>query len=74
MVGKSDDEWVLRVVQAMYTNARSRVRVNGTLSEEFMVTVGVHQGSVLHHLFIIIVKALLLEFRSGYPQELLLYR
>ena len=45
-------EWAVRVIQAfkdsrMYSNVRSRVRVNGKYSEEFDVGVGVHQGSVL---------------------------
>ena len=31
----------------MYTNVRSCVGVNGTLSEEFVAMVGAHQGSVL---------------------------
>ena len=39
------EEWIVRAVQSMY--AKSRVRVNGQLSEEFPVNVGVHQGSVL---------------------------
>ena len=37
----------------MYTDARSRV--NGTLSEEFVVKVEVHQGSVLSPLLFIMV-------------------
>ncbi|MCP4491815.1 MAG: hypothetical protein GY820_31590, partial [Gammaproteobacteria bacterium] len=41
------EEWLLKVVQSMYQNVRSRVRVNGECSEEFEVKVGVHQGSVL---------------------------
>ena len=41
------EEWFVRVVQAMYTNARSRGRVNGTLSEEFGVKIGVHQRPVI---------------------------
>ena len=36
------EEWLIRVVQALYTNARSCVRVNGTLNEEFVVKVGVY--------------------------------
>ena len=35
------EEWVLRVVQAMYSNA-SQVTINVILSEEFVVKVGVH--------------------------------
>ena len=41
------EEWIVRFVQAMYNNTRSRVRVNNTYSDEFGVKVGVHQGSVL---------------------------
>ena len=36
------EEWAVHVIQGMYANARSRVRVNGQLSEDFDVTVGVH--------------------------------
>ena len=40
-------EWIVCVVQIMYQNARSRVRVNNSYSDVFKVHVGVHQGSVL---------------------------
>ena len=33
------DEWAIRVIQGMYTNARSRSHVNGQYSEEFSVDV-----------------------------------
>ena len=36
------DEWVVLAVQAMYSNARSRVRVGSSYSEEFEPGVGVH--------------------------------
>lgn len=66
------EEWAVRVIQGMYTNARSRVQVNGQLSEEFGVGVGVHQGSVLSPLlFILVLEALSREFRTGVPWELL---
>ena len=66
------EEWAVRVVQSMYSNARSRVRVNGQYSEEFDVKVGVHQGSVLSPLlFILVLEALSREFRTGVPWELL---
>ncbi|XP_035665616.1 uncharacterized protein LOC118408864, partial [Branchiostoma floridae] len=66
------EEWAVRVIQAMYANARSRVRVNGQYSEEFGVGVGVHQGSVLSPLlFILVLEALSREFRTGVPWELL---
>ena len=66
------EEWAVRVIQGMYSNARSRVRVNGQCSEEFEVRVGVHQGSVLSPLlFILVLEALSREFRTGVPWELL---
>ena len=66
------EEWVVRAVQSMYANARSRVRVNGQLSEEFEVNVGVHQGSVLSPLlFILVLGALSHGFGNGVHWELL---
>ena len=66
------EEWAVRIIQAMYSNARSRVRVNGQYSEEFGVGVGVHQGSVLSPLlFILVLEALSRTFRTGTPWELL---
>ena len=47
------EEWIVRLVQGMYANARSRVSVGEGFSKEFEVKVGVHPGSVLslalHH-------------------------
>ena len=64
------EEWVVRVIQGMYANARSRVRVNRQLSEEFEVGEGVHQGSVLSPLlFILVLEALSHEFCTGVPWE-----
>ena len=64
------DEWIVRLVQGMYANVRSRVRVGEGYSEEFEVKVGVHQGSVLSPLlFIIVLEALSREFCSGVPWE-----
>ena len=48
------EEWIVRLVQRMYANAQSRVRVGEGYSEEFEVKVGVHQGSVLSPLLFII--------------------
>ena len=64
------EKWIVTLVQRMYANARSRVRVGEGYSEEFEVKVGVHQGSVLSPLlFIIVLEALLRQFRSGVPWE-----
>ena len=64
------EEWILRLVQGMYANARSRVHVGEGYSEEFEVKIGIHQGSVLSPLlFIIVLEALSREFRSGVPWE-----
>ena len=64
------EEWIVRLVQGMYANAWSCVRVGKGYSEELEVKVGVHQGSVLSPLlFIIVLEALSREFRSGVPWE-----
>ena len=66
------DEWLVRLVQSMYKDVRSRVRVGDGYSEEFGVGVGVHQGSVLSPLlFITVLEALSREFCTGCPWELL---
>ena len=53
------EEWIVQLVQGMYANAQSRVHV-----------VGVYQGSVLRLLlFIMVLRALSREFRSGVPWE-----
>ena len=66
------DEWLVRLVQSMCKDVRSRVRVGNGYSEEFGVGVGVHQGSVLSPLlFIIVLEALSRVFRTGCLWELL---
>ena len=53
------EEWLVRVVQSMYENVSSRVRVVEGYSDAFGVKVSVHQGSVLSLLlFIIVMEAL----------------
>ena len=66
------EEWLVRLVQSTYSNARSRVRIGNGLSDEFEVNVGVHQGSCLSPLlFVIILEALSCEYRTGCPWEAL---
>ena len=60
------EEWIVRMLQGMYANSRIRVSVREGYSEEFEVKVSVHQSSVLSPLlFIIVLEALSLKFRSG---------
>ena len=58
----------MRLVQVMYANERSHVRVCEGYSEEFEVKFGVHQDSVFSPLlFIIVLEALSRDFRSRSP-------
>ena len=60
------EECVMRLVQGMYANMRSWVRICEGYSKEFEVKVPVHQGSLLSPLlFIIVLEALSLEFCAG---------
>ena len=55
----------------MYRNAQSNVIVNGAFSLDFLVQVGLYQGSVLSPLlFIIVQEAPSREIKSGCPNEL----
>ena len=44
------DEWSIRAVMALYTEACTVVRTDAGLSESFKVNVGLHQGSVMNPL------------------------
>ena len=58
------------VIQVMYQNARSQVRVNNLFSDVLDVQVGVHQSYVIRT-FIIALEALSRVFRTSCPCELL---
>ena len=63
-------EWAVHAIQYMYS--RSCVRANGQYSEEFGMAIVVRQGSALSpQLFILVLEALLHEFRTGVLWELL---
>ena len=38
------EDWLVRVVRAMYDGSKTCMRVDGVQSEDFEVKVGVHQG------------------------------
>jgi len=58
------EEWLLRVNINMYYGLKTSVRVNGVLSEDFIVKVGVHQRFVLSLLlFIMVLEVLSSSFR-----------
>ena len=64
------EEWIVRLVQGMYANARSRVHVGEGYSEEFEMKVGAHKGLILSPwLFIIVFETLSHDIRSGVPWE-----
>ena len=66
------DEWLIRTVMALYTEACIVVRTDAGLSENFEVKVGLHQGSVLCPLlFAAVIDVVSSEARSVLPSELL---
>ena len=66
------DEWLIRTVMALYTEACTVFRADAGLSESFEVKVSLHQGSVLNPLlFAAVMHVVSSETRSGLPSELL---
>ena len=47
------NEWIVQTVKSMYDNAHSKVRIPNCCSNPIIVSVKVHQGSVLspHHFY-----------------------
>ena len=52
------DEWIIEIVKSMYDNAHSKVKITNSYSNPIIISVGVHQGSVLSPLFITVMEAL----------------
>ena len=48
-------EVLVKSMMSLYQGAKTRVRVDSELSEEFEVKVGMHQGSVLSHFLFALV-------------------
>ena len=66
------DEWLIRTVMVLYSEACTVVRTDAVLSESFEVKVGLHQGSVLSPLlFSAVMDVVSSEVISGLPSELL---
>ena len=64
--GLNIKEWAVCVVQAIYSNARNRARVNGRYSEDFGVGVCVRRGPDLSPLlFILVLEALPYDICPG---------
>ena len=60
------EEWLVSAVMSMYTNAKTVVRTVYGNNKGFEVKVGMHQGSALSPLLLMIVMELYLE-NSGLP-------
>ena len=48
---------LVKILQSIYKNAQSRVRVNGTFSVDFLLQVGLHQGSMIYNSIIYEIRS-----------------
>jgi len=67
------EEWLLRGVMTTYDNESTVVKTKHGNSEEFMVKVGLHLGSVLSPLpLVVVMEALTLSWKLLYVDDLVL--
>ena len=59
---KGIPEVLVRIVMCLYEGAKTRVRVESELSEEFEAKFGMHQGSVLTPFLFAVVVDVVTEF------------
>ncbi|XP_047499240.1 uncharacterized protein LOC125045797 [Penaeus chinensis] len=65
-------EKLIRIVQTTYREARTTVRTKYGRTDEFMIGIGLHQGSVLSPFpFIMVLDVISENFHTGLPWELL---
>ena len=65
-------EVIVRAVMSLHHGTKTKVRVGSELSQEFLVQVGVNQGSVLMLLFAIAVDVTSENAREGLMNETLM--
>jgi hypothetical protein len=65
---KGVPEKYVKVVQAMYRDARTQVRTEAGIIDQFSVAVGLHQGSALSpYLFLLVMDALTSNIQERAP-------
>src|SRR5258706_378755 len=65
------EEWIVKVIQAMYEGVITSVKMGAGETEAFSERESVHQGTVLSPLlFIIVLEEVSKKFRAGLPWEL----
>ena len=73
MMKKGISEVLVRSVLSLYEGAKTRVRMDTELSNEFEVKVGMHQGSVLSPFLFVVVVDVVTEFARDDALSELLY-
>lgn len=45
----SVEKGLIKVLQSLYNNSRSRIRVNSTFNVDLLLQVGLHQDAIIYH-------------------------